>query len=71
MPTLAQRIGTSTHLSPLLQKARSLGVNDSRDLESIAIARGLRYFGLPDNPKDESTENRKIPAMDLALFTNE
>lgn len=71
MPTLAQRIGTSTHLSPLLQKARRLGAHDPRDLESIALARGLRYFGRPGNPQDKGREPCAIPAMDLSLFTNE
>lgn len=71
MPTLAQRLGTSTHLSPLLQKARRLGAHDSRDLESIALARGLRYFGRPGSPQDGKREQSPIPALDHSLFTNE
>lgn len=71
MPTLAQRIGTSTHLSPLLQKARSLGASDPRDLEAIALSRGLIYFGSPGSPQGEGRVQGIIPAMNHSLFTNE
>ena len=48
--SLAYRMGTSAHLSPLLRKVHRLGYTDARDLESLAIQRGLRYFGsLPKN----------------------
>jgi hypothetical protein len=71
VPSLAHRIGASAHLSPLLQKARRLGVLDPRDLESIALARGLRYFGHPGNQPDEGSQHRAIPARDHSLFTDE
>jgi hypothetical protein len=58
-PTLAHRIGASVHLSPLLQKARRLGVRDAHDLETIALARGLHYFGLPEN----STKSNPLPDL--------
>lgn len=69
--TLAHRIGVSVHLSPLLQKARKLGVRDSRDLESIALSRGLRYFGLPGNPQSEGGVDSALAAADRSLFTDE
>ena len=37
--TLAYRLGTTTHLSPLPQKARRLGVRAPEDLERIALER--------------------------------
>jgi len=46
-PTLAQRLGTTTHISPLLMKARRLGLRTPEDLERLAVRRGLRYYGEP------------------------
>jgi hypothetical protein len=51
--TLARRLGTTTHLSPLMQKAKRLGVHTAEGLERIAIARGLRYFGRIDPESDD------------------
>jgi antitoxin (DNA-binding transcriptional repressor) of toxin-antitoxin stability system len=42
--TLAERLGTTAHLSALLMKARRLGLGDPRDLERLAVSRGLRYY---------------------------
>ena len=41
--TLAAKLGTTTHLSPLLRKARRLGLG-ARDLERLAIQRGCDYY---------------------------
>src|SRR5258708_29767601 len=41
--TLAAKLGTTTHLSPLLQKARRLGL-DATGLERLAIQRGCDYY---------------------------
>lgn len=68
---LAHKMGTTAHLSPLLQKAQRLGVRDPRDLESIALKRGLRYFGLPGNQEDEASKKPTMGAEDASLFTNE
>lgn len=43
--TLAKKLGTSVHLSPLIQKAKRLGLVEPSDLEEMAIARGLTYYG--------------------------
>jgi hypothetical protein len=45
-PTLAEKLGTTTHLSPLLQKARRLGLG-ANDLEQLAIQRGCDYSRPP------------------------
>lgn len=65
MSLLADRLGTTVHLSPLLQKARSLGVRGPRDLENIALAKGLRYYGRPD------PGTTAIPACQTEAFSME
>ena len=42
--TLARRRGTTTHLSPLLMKARRLGLDTPAELERLAIQRGCEYY---------------------------
>jgi len=42
-PTLAAKLGTTTHLSPLLRKARKLGL-DAEGLELLAVQRGCDYY---------------------------
>lgn len=42
--TLAARLGTTAHLSPLLMKARRLGLEQAEDFERLAVSRGLRYY---------------------------
>jgi len=42
--TLANRLGTTQHLSPLLMKAKRLGFKSPEDLERLAVLRGLRYY---------------------------
>jgi len=69
--SLAHRIGVSGHLSPLLQRARRLGAGDVRDLEHIALGRGLRYFGFPENHQDTSLDRPALPAGDRSQFSDE
>lgn len=45
--TLAQRLGKTSHVSPLLMKARRLGLRTPEDLERLAVRRGLRYYSQP------------------------
>ena len=42
--TLARRLGTTTHISPLLMKARRLGLRVPEDLCTLAVQRGCRYY---------------------------
>ncbi len=42
--TLAKRLGTTAHISPLLMKARRMGLVEPEDLEKLAVRRGLRYY---------------------------
>ena len=45
--TLARRLGTTAHLSPLLMKAKRLGFETPAKLEGLARERGLRYYSEP------------------------
>jgi hypothetical protein len=46
----------SEHFSPLLAKTRRLGLTQARDLERLAVIRGLRYYdGHGDSLKENPT----------------
>jgi hypothetical protein len=68
-PTLAAKLGTTTHLSPLLTKARRLGL-DAEDLERLAIQRGCDYYdtGRPFAPLNVSTEQFSNSELAIALL---
>ncbi len=51
--TLARRLGTTAHVSPLLAKARKLGLRAAADLEKLAIQRGCRYYDLHGVVREE------------------
>ena len=61
-PTLAEKLGTTTHISALLMKAKRLGL-DEEGLRRLAIQRGCDYYHGGD----------KLPAPSISLdqFTNE
>ena len=68
-PTLAAKLGTTTHLSPLLRKARRLGL-DAEDLERLAIQRGCDYYddGRPFSPLNVSTSQLSNSELAIALL---
>jgi hypothetical protein len=68
--TLAKRLGINAHISPLLQKAKRLGICQPSDFEEIAIARGLRYYGRPSE-RLNVCESRQIDDLNEADFSNE
>jgi hypothetical protein len=47
MPTLAEKLGMTTHLSPLLHKARRLGLHSPELMESLGVARGCWHYRSP------------------------
>lgn len=47
MPTLAQILRTTTPVSPLLRKARRLGLHGVETLIALAVARGCRHYVAP------------------------
>ncbi len=60
--TLAEKLGTTTHLSPLLMKARRLGLS-ARELEQLAVERGCtHYSGNGESPS---------PPVSASAFSNE
>ena len=46
--TLAQKLGTTPHISPLLVRARRLGMEAADALESLAVARGCWHYRHPE-----------------------
>ena len=64
-------MGTSAHLSPLLRKAWRLGIRSAKDLETIALARGLRYFATPGVVHGGLAQRPATPAVDPARLSNE
>jgi hypothetical protein len=69
-PTLAAKLGTTTHLSPLLTKARRLRL-DAEGLERLAIQRGCDYYGSgkPFAPLDISSEQFSNAELAIALLS--
>lgn len=47
MPTLAQILRTTTPVSPLLRKARRLGLHGVQTLIALAVSRGCRHYAAP------------------------
>ena len=46
-PTLVKKLGTNPHASPLLQKAKHLGLDSAAKLESLGVARGCWHYRCP------------------------
>jgi hypothetical protein len=72
-PTLAAKLGTTTHLSPLLHKARRLGLG-TRELQILAVQRGCRHYSNGSEPElplaaesDFSHEELAIALLSTAL----
>jgi hypothetical protein len=42
--TLAERLGTTTHISLMLRKLRALGLDDPEKLRLVALDRGCQYY---------------------------
>jgi hypothetical protein len=63
--TLARKLGTTAHLSPLLMKARGVGLRTPHDFEVLAIKRGCRYYAGATVPQMETQQQPKE-----AVFSN-
>lgn len=48
-PTLAEKLGTTAHLSPLLRKAARLGLG-AAELRALAVQRGCRHYQTGNEP---------------------
>ncbi len=68
-PTLAAKLGTTTHLSPLLRKARGLSLG-TEDLETLAIQRGCDYYhnGDPLPPSQVTLSQFSNAELAIALL---
>ena len=65
METLAAKLGTTTHLSPLLHKARRLGLGP-REVEILAVQRRCVHYSDGSEPAEplateEEFSNRRYP----------
>lgn len=64
--TLAAKLGTTTHLSPLLHKARRLGLGP-RELETLAAQRGCRHYSSGAEPEQSLASESEFSNEELAV----
>jgi len=64
--TLAARLGTTAHLSPLLHKARRLGLGP-RELEMLAVQRGCTHYATGEEPEEPLATTEALPDEELAI----
>jgi hypothetical protein len=67
MVTLARRMGTTEHLSPLLQKLRRMGLGSASALMQIAVQRGCRYYAGAVDGAMEDPGRTFLPDEELAV----
>jgi len=65
-PTLATKLGTTTHLSSLLRKARRLGLGPN-ELEILAVQRGCRHYTNGSEPKAPLALESEFSNEELAI----
>ena len=65
--TLAHKLGTTPHISPLLMKARRLGLPTGEHLEALAVARGCRYYGGGNLPAAAAVSREQLSDEELAV----
>jgi hypothetical protein len=69
MSTIAEQMGRSPHLSPLLRKMRFLGLANPDDLRKIAVKRGCSHYRQPGDDFDALPDpgRRRLPDIELAF----
>ena len=65
--TLARKLGTTTHLSPLLMKARRLGLRVPEALRILAVQRGCRHYWQGNEPANELIPVEAFSNEELAV----
>lgn len=65
--TLAEKLGTTSHLSPLLMKARRLGLASAEALESLAVARGCWHYRHPEMATIQSVTEAQFGNEELSM----
>ena len=64
--TLATKLGTTTHLSPVLHKARRLGLGP-KELEILAAQRGCRHYSNGTEPEQPLASEGEFSNEELAI----
>jgi hypothetical protein len=67
MPTIAEQIGQTPHLSPLLRRLRRAGLAEPEDLRRLAVARGCRHYRRPDDDLHPMGDPGRENVSDLEL----
>jgi len=65
--TLAARLGTTTHVSALLHKARRLGLATPDDLSNLAAQRGCRHYWHEGVSEGELATREQFSDEELAM----
>ncbi len=65
--TLAHRLGMTAHVSPLLMKARRLGLRVPEDLWVLAVQRGCRHYTQRNEPEVELVDAERFTNEELAM----
>src|SRR5437762_909324 len=64
--TLARKLGTTAHLSPLLRKALRLGLGP-RELETLAVQRGCQHYSDGSEPERPLVSEEQLSNEELAI----
>jgi hypothetical protein len=67
MITLAEKLGTTTHVSPLLKKAKRLGLHSPELLEGLGVARGCWHYRSPDLAPSPPVSESDLSNEELAV----
>ena len=65
--TLAHKLGTTAHISPLLMKARRLGLRGAEDLCTLAVQRGCRHYWQGTEPTEALLTTFQFSNEELAV----
>jgi hypothetical protein len=65
-PTLAEKLGMTAHISPLLQKARRLGLGPAA-LQTLAAQRGCAHYSTGNEPAEPLASEEQFSNEDLAI----
>jgi len=68
MSTLAQALHTTTPLSPLLRKARRLGVRSVNDMIRLAVERGCRHYAPRPDARSLSIPSATLGDDELTIL---
>ena len=69
MPTVAEQIGQTPHLSPLLRRLRHCGLAEPEDLRRLAVARGCWHYRRPNDDLHPPTDpgRKSVSNLELAM----